>query len=358
MKIAIFLSLKIMIDSGPSIAELGITIEPAKTVVSKPPTEKGAEAVSGVKPTSDEDARGALERIAGQERQTETISPAELLPSVDSQAELERLKIVIGQSGENELQRSNFYRIKPQIDILRSHLSGLPKGASLNILNIGPANAEEATVFGVLARNAGVLDRTQINYVDLATRDMVSPEFSLGANFMGQPIEPPPVDRNGYVLENGRWQANADVQQFVTNSLDGADNSFGRTVEDFCRTNDARRYGVVTFNNVAQYLGRGTATYDNPIYQSEGDFTQFQAVLLSVAERVEDGGLLLMQTTGGASAKKINTGAVDSYLRDGTNFDDIFETVDKKAGVYKRKSEEPLIMIKTNDQEMSAESGH
>jgi len=46
------------------------------------------------------------------------------------------------------------------------------------------ANAEEATVFGVLAYNADMLDKTQISYVDLATREIVNPEFNLGTNFI------------------------------------------------------------------------------------------------------------------------------------------------------------------------------
>ncbi len=278
---------------------------------------------------------------------SKSISPSELLPKVDSKAELDYLRQSVGISRDSELQRSKFYRDNRQVDHARDFIRAAASQGSeadFNILNIGPANAQEATVLGVLMFNAGLLDRTHISFVDLATREMVHPKPGPGDNFIGQAIEPPLADRSGFVFESGHWLIKPEVSRLISKSLDGEGNSFGTAVEEYCKKADGKKYKMVTFSNVAQYLGRGATKYDNPCYKKGEGFGPFQAVLLSVAERTEKDGLLLMGIDKSGAAPNFDAGAVDRYLHEGTNFDDVFETVDKKIGVYKRKSDEVLVM--------------
>ncbi|MEI6462246.1 MAG: hypothetical protein WCO33_01080 [bacterium] len=282
---------------------------------------------------------------------SDMVSPRELVPDVNDKAELEALLEGRGISGKNEVQRSNMYRIPVQVDFLRDYVKGLPADAPLSVLNIGPANAEEASVIASVAKNGNVLDRTSISYVDLVPLDMVVPVTSYGKNFLGEARVPPRADINCYVMESGTWNLIPEIQTFISDSLKGPDNHFKTAVESYCKLPDTKKYMVVTFNNVAQYLGRGLTQYDNPFYKTEGDFSKFQATLLSVAEKTDVGGVLLTQITtkGLDSRSSENRGtklAVDKYLHEGTNFDDVFDTINHKEGIYKRKSNIPLVMKK------------
>lgn len=281
----------------------------------------------------------------------EGVNPSTLLPIVDSSLEQAKLLETVGTSGNSELQRSAMYRNPDQVDFLRGHMAKLPNDFKNSVLNIGPANAEEATVIGVLAANNDMLDRTEITYVDVLPAETVKPVTDLGKNFVGTPIEPPRADIKGYSLEAGTWHPTKPVQEFVAESLKKPDNFWGTAVEDFLgkTKDDPKKYSLVTLNNVAQYLGQGVAKYDNPFYKPEGDFKSFQAVILSVAEKTDMNGLLFATISPGISGKSdraVDRRAVDKYLRESTNFDEIFDTINQSAGIYRRKSTEPLVLKK------------
>lgn len=276
------------------------------------------------------------------------IAPSTLLPVVDSSLEQAKLLETTGISGNNELSRSAMYRSPDQANFLRDHMGKLPVDAKLDVLNIGPANAEEATVIGVFADQNNMLPRTDITYVDVLPAENVKPVSDLGKNiFSKTPIEPPKADIKGYAIEAGTWHPAKPVQEFVTESLKKPGNYWGTAVEDYCgkTIDDPKRYSLVTFNNVAQYLGQGVAKYDNPFYKPEGDFKPFQAVVLSVAEKTDMNGLLFANISPGIVGKPdraVDRRAVAKYLKEGTNFDDIFDTLNPVSGIYRRKSTEPL----------------
>jgi hypothetical protein len=281
----------------------------------------------------------------------EVVNPSTLLPVVDSSLEQAKLLETVGTSGNSELQRSAMYRNPDQVDFLRDHMAKLPKDFKNSVLNIGPANAEEATAIGVLAANNEMLDRTEITYVDVLPAETVKPVTDLGKNIVGTPIPPKNEDVKGFFFDAGTWHPAKPVQEFVAESIKKPDNFWGTAVEDFLgkKKDDPKRYSLVTLNNVAQYLGQGVAQYDNPFYKPEGDFKSFQAVILSVAEKTDMNGLLFASISPGISGKpdrSIDRRAVDKYLRESTNFDEIFDTINPKAGIYRRKSTEPLVLKK------------
>jgi len=279
----------------------------------------------------------------------EGVAPSTLLPIVVSSLEQAKLLDTTGISGGNELSRSAMYRNPDQSNFLRDHVGKLSVDAKLNVLNIGPANLEEATVVGVLASNSGMLDRTEITYVDILPVENVKPISDLGKNFTGYPIAPARADLKGYVFEGGSWHPAEPVQKFVADTLKKPGSYWGTAVEDYCSKDDPRKYALVTLNNVAQYLGQGVVKYDNPFYQPEGNFSSFQAVILSVAEKTDMNGLLFASISPGIAGKAdrgVDRRAVDKYLREGTNFDEIFDTLNPVSGIYRRKSTEPLVIKK------------
>lgn len=273
-------------------------------------------------------------------------SPIEFLPHLDPQAELNKLDDSQGLTGQNELARSKLYRSNRQIDFLRERFKSCDPKQGLEILNVGPANGEEAINYAVLAENAGLLDQTRMKFVDIRPRERVQPGYDLGMSIIQQPIRPAEADLKGFVFEGGTWKVNSRVRDKVEQSLDGADNHFGTPVENFLTgaASDDGRYDVVAFNNVAQYLGRGATRYDNPIYKSGGQAEQFKAVLLTTAEKVKPGGTLLMTVEKRPITGNARPEMVHQSLLEGTNFPGIFDVVSRKYGIYTRKSAEKLGM--------------
>lgn len=284
---------------------------------------------------------------------TKIKDPREDLPEVSSEAELAKLQTTSSESGQNEVQRSNFYRTRGQVKYLREILQSLPHDQLVEILNVGPANLEEAVMYASAAQSTGKINSTSITFVDVQPVENIHPKFDLGKNILTAPIEPDPEDQqNFHLTAEGTFEANAEIQDFIASQVTKPDNHFSSAVEAFLNESNDTQYNVVTFNNVAQYLGRGSVNYDNPIYQREGDFSQFQAVLLTLANKVAVGGLLFTQVTGGASRSQIDAGAVHRQLTTNTNFTQIFEVVDEKQGIYRKFGAGPVGVI--NDSEMNS----
>ncbi len=273
--------------------------------------------------------------------------PRNDIPEVSSADELANLQGTIGESGQNEVQRSGFYRTGRQLDELRNTLKDYPSDRPLAILNVGPARLEEAVLYASAAKNAQKMDSSSITFVDIQPATAVNPNFDLGRDFTAEPIAPNQLDQaNFYQTSDGTFEVNEDIQEYINQQLRNPDNRFATAIEAYLKeSGDGKKYDLVTFNNVAQYLGRGAGKYDNPLYQKEGDFTQFQAVLLALANKVAEGGLLFAQVTPGVGRKNIDTMAVLRLLKLNTNFESVFEVVDAKQGIYRKINDRDVGVI-------------
>lgn len=280
---------------------------------------------------------------------TDIIDPKSFIPRVNPQVELAFLDASAGQTNKNEVQRSDFYRTERQLPYLRNQIESVGPESAFHILNVGPANLEEAITYGVAAEAQGKLNQTKITLVDVQPKQAIRPRYSLGTNvFYGTPIAPPENDKAGYILQNGEWVVNPQVQEFVKTTLESPDNKFETPIEEYLLSKSAEKYDVVTFNNVMQYLGTGSVNYDNPLYKEEGDFRAFQCVLLGLAEQVKEGGLLFIQLTkGGKTKETANQNRVNEFLQKETNFSQVFQIVDGPQGVFKRVSGHKLGFLKS-----------
>lgn len=287
--------------------------------------------------------------IGVSQKTPEGIMPQDLLPVVDSKKEAEALVETVGYAtGKNELNRSVLYRNERQIDYLRNYIKVLPPEKPVEILNIGAAQGEEAINYVIAAKNAGKLSDASIDFVDIGSADKIGSQLSLGKNFMNQPKIPPTADVGSFELgADGTNYVTSDILDFLNTQKTTGNNYFETGVEQFLRENPDKKYQVVTFNNVAQYLGGEGGGYFNPLYGFEGDSTAFQAVILSVAEKVDDQGLLLTGISPGLSSNAAAgnmPGIFYKNLTENTNFMDVFEVVNSKQGIYRRKSMDPLVI--------------
>ncbi len=261
-------------------------------------------------------------------------SPLAYIPA--TRAEDERLKFeesVNAFTGMNEVERSSFYRIAKQSDFLRETLKEVER---VSILDVGPAHFQEATVFFALAKNAGVQE-IDITYVDIQPRESLRVETGLGINILKQPIQPPKEDGEAFEFTDGQYRPTADILDSVARSIGDERNHFDSTVEQYVANfQEESDYHLVACNNVLQYLGRGQVKYDNPFDSMGGDFKTFSAVVAAVAEKVSHGGALFIAVN---KDKKL-LGILGEY----TNFREIFECRDEKAGIYVRISPERLVM--------------
>lgn len=248
----------------------------------------------------------------------------------------ERLKFeesVNALTGMNEVERSSFYRIAKQSDFLRETLKEIER---VSILDVGPAHFQEATVFFALAKIAEVRE-TDITYVDIQPRESLRVETCLGINILKQPIQPPKEDREAFEFIDGQYRPATDILDSVARSIEAEHNHFNSTVEEYVtNSQEEGDYLLVACNNVLQYLGRGFIKYDNPFDSMSGDFKTFSAVVCAVAEKVSHGGTLFIAV----NKDKRLLGILEEY----TNFREIFECRDEKAGIYVRISPERLVM--------------
>lgn len=270
------------------------------------------------------------------------VDPKQYLPQAEDEMTIQLLKESVGATGKHELDRSKIYRAKKQIDRLRTFFKDIPETEKPKLLNIGVGNLEEAINYSVLLKNAGLLNEASLDFVDIREQDDINPEYSLGINFMGQPIEPANEDKSAYTFSSGEWNLNPDVREFIEGNL-GRANFLGSSVESFLHQSEEGNYDVVSFNNVAQYLGK-QPKYDNPIYQESGDFKQFLSVILLTAEKTRKDGLFLMYLDiKGIGSWRYKSASIPELLRTQTNFEEIFEKEHNKYGIYRRISDEKLV---------------
>lgn len=301
------------------------------------------------------DARGKLADFFDKTEATEekAHSPFSYLPHVDSAHLQQALEESTGLSKKNEAKRSELYRDRTQVSFLRDYMNSMPPDAHFSILNIGAANGEEILTYALVAESTNKLDQMSATFVDVQPRQTVQPPYDLRT-------KPPEEDKNGAVLHEGAWKVNDHIKSFVEDNLNKPSNHFGEALEEFLSKEPRERYSLVTCNNVAQYLGRGTTRYDNPIYTdsrrlnfstlrwetaaTSKDYRAFQSVLLSVAEQVAPNGMLFLANIGGAMVtRNVDLGATfDQLTQDNSNFKEVFEVVNAKHGIYRRIKDEPL----------------
>lgn len=260
-------------------------------------------------------------------------NPLGVIPDVDSKYELALLKAGENpQSQRNELQRSSFNRIPSQVSFIKEVMPEMPK--DFKILNVGPANLEEASTVFMIAEDSS--KKPTITYVDVQPIENIKPDFLLKKNVLtGENKKPSSEIIEHFVETSDGYVVNNETSQRMLDTLKNPGNFFGTAVEHYLKSgNDENKYDIVTFNNVAQYLGRGDVKYPNPTNSRGADYSIFTSVLLGVSEKTKVGGILLMNCNDGKE--------LFSNLLVRSNFTDVFEVVDFKHGIYKRKSDQAL----------------
>ena len=257
------------------------------------------------------------------------------VPIIDDVSAYRQSLEAAGESSKaraGHLDRSHFFRYPQDTEALQKEILMLAdRGKKAKILEIGVGNLEEplsylAAIHASLAdKRKSLEDTVDLSMVELRSRSDVTLKnrglgktykdpvsgVKIGAAFLKPnemrtykaiPLEPKKDLATAFQLSpiSGEYEFHPKIVSFLKEKLDDPSHGhFDTALENYLGAQQDR-FDVVACNNVLQHLGGGE-TYPTPLknrYMSKAKMETFYAVVTSILNRVEPGGLLIMHTDG------------------------------------------------------------